>query len=224
MKDDPTEKEMELAKHIGKLEGAASRPKITGGGLLTEALNFVSAHVPTRLTTAAIVIFLGYHAWDYFQRAQQMVAALEAKRAEAAAAIVEADAQNKRIGNDSMRLATLKAELEKVQADAEAAKADADAQNKRIGDGSMRLATLKAELEKTQAESVQAKAEADALNQIVDGIPLAVAQKKAEVETAEADANSLIQSFRMTLRVFQGQNLNGSDTMMGNWVQKFFRR
>jgi chromosome segregation ATPase len=168
-------------------------------------------HVPPVLIQAALVVFLAYHAWDYFNRAQQMVAQVESKHAEAAQAQAETDAKNTLIKGNTAALATLIAELEKTQADAATAKADAEAQAAKIRGDSVRLATLKAELENTQAESVKAQAEADAQIQIIGGMPAAVAQKKAEVETAEAEAIAKIEAHKIIVKtaINPGWILNG---------------
>jgi len=60
MKKEPTPKELDLAARVNALDDAGSRPKIAGGGLLADAINFVTAHVPPRLTAAALVVFLSY--------------------------------------------------------------------------------------------------------------------------------------------------------------------
>jgi hypothetical protein len=200
MSESLTAKEGELAGRVHRLQDTRKRPMLTGGGILAETLNFISAHVPPRLIQAALVVFLAYHAWDYFNRAQQMVAQVEAKRAEAAQAQAETDAKNNLIKGNTAALATLIADLEKTQAEAATAKAEAEAQAAKIRGDSVRLATLKAELENTQAESVKAQAEADAQLQIIGGIPVAVAQKKAEVETAEAEAVSKIEAHKIIVK------------------------
>jgi chromosome segregation ATPase len=168
--------------------------------MIGETLNFISAHVPPVLIQAALVVFLGYHAWDYYNRAQQMVAQVESKQAEAVKAQAEADALNKKIGEETVVLATLKAELQKTQADAATAAAEAAAQGASVKGGTVRLATLRAELETTQAEGAKAQAEADAQTQIIDGLPAAVAQKKAEVEKAEAEARAAIEAHGWKVR------------------------
>jgi hypothetical protein len=176
-----TDTEKELAGKIVKLRGKSGRPKITGGGMVGDLLNAISEHVPTNLVRAALVVFLGYHAWDYYARAQQMVADVEAKNAEARQAEVEADAINQKIGVDSASLAKVKAELTALQAAAQIAEADAKAQAQTIGNGTARLAMLRAEIDaaKNQAASVQAKV--DALRQNINGMPLIVAQKKTRL-------------------------------------------
>ncbi len=152
------------------------------------------------IMTAALTIFIAYHGWTALNSAQQLVADLQTKRAEAGQAIAEANALNGKAGYETMARATLEAELKKTQEQAAAARADADAQNAVINGASMRLATIRAELEKTQAEAAQAKADADAQNQTIDGLPAAVAQKKAEVETAEEKVNREIAKHRYVVQ------------------------
>jgi hypothetical protein len=212
MQTEPTSKELGLAERANELEDAASRPKIAGGGLLADAINFVTAHVPPKLITAALVVFLAYHAWDYFNRAQQMVAQLEAKRAEAAQVQADADAQNAKIKDESLKLATVRAELAKTQADAATAKAEAAAQGARRSGDTVRLATLTAELAKTQADAAKAQAEADAQTQLIGGMQLSVLQKQAEVETAEAEARAKIQNLRNIVNQFVTGSMSGRPT------------
>src|ERR1700733_11964482 len=108
MSEPLTAKESELAGRVHKLLDARKRPMLTGGGMLAETLNFISAHVPPLLIQAALVVFLAYHAWDYFNRAQQMVAQVQAKRAEAEETQAEADARSDKIEGEATKLATVK--------------------------------------------------------------------------------------------------------------------
>jgi hypothetical protein len=48
------------------------------------------------LIQVALVVFLGFHAWDDYNSAQQMVAQVESKQAEAVRAQAEADALTRR--------------------------------------------------------------------------------------------------------------------------------
>jgi chromosome segregation ATPase len=188
MKNQPTPKELDLAGRVHDLDDAASRPKIAGGGLLAEAFNFVTAHVPRRLVAVALVVFLSYHAWDYYNRAQQMVAQLEAKRAEAVQTQTDADAQNAATNGESVRSATIRAELARLEADAATAKAEAEAQSAIVEDKTARLATLQAELEKTQAEAARVRADAAAQGARRNGDTLRFATLTAELAKTEADA------------------------------------
>jgi chromosome segregation ATPase len=188
MKKEPTPKELDLAARVNEFDDAVSRPKIAGGGLLADAINFLTARVPQRLTAAALVVFLSYHAWDYYNRGQQMVAQLEAKRAEAVQTQADADAQNAVINGESVKSATIRAELARVEADAATAKAEAEAQSSIVGEKTARLATLQAELEKTQADAAKARADAAAQGTRRNGDTLRFATLTAELAKTEADA------------------------------------
>src|ERR1700680_2419581 len=107
MSEQLTEKESELAGRVHKLQDASKRPTLTGGGMVAETLNFISAHAPPVLIQAALVVFLSYHAWDYFHRAHRMVTQWESKRAEPAQAQAETDAKNNLIKGNTAALATL---------------------------------------------------------------------------------------------------------------------
>lgn len=50
-----SERESELAGKLGRLQGAKARPSIENGGMIGEALNFISAHVPPVLIQLALV-------------------------------------------------------------------------------------------------------------------------------------------------------------------------
>ena len=190
MGQEPTQDEVDLAKRINDLEGKAARPVIAGEGAVVAALNFINSLVPKWLITTTIAVFLAFHAWDYYNKAQQVAAQTQAVEAEAAQVSVDAAAQGEIIDSESLRAKTLEAELAKTQAEAAQTRAEADALNKKIGDGSLRLQTVEAELAKTQAEAATAKAEADAQSQLLEGLPVRVQQLQAEVIKAEADARS----------------------------------
>lgn len=199
--DKLTKKEVALAGQLAALHDTSTRPTIAGGGMLGDALNFVSAHVPPMLVKISLLVFLGYHAWSYYNQAQQMVAQVESKQGEAMKAEAEADSLNNRIGADSAEAAKLKAELTRLQADSETAKAEYEAQSTIIGGVPARLATVKAEIEKTQAEASKVQYEVDALRQQIDGMPMALAQKKSEVEALEAKAQSAVSGIRIWVQV-----------------------
>ena len=199
--DKLTDKDRALAEKIIKLREASGRPMIEGGGMVGDTLNFVSARVPPALIKVALVVFIGFHAWEYYNRSQQFVAQVESKRAEALEGQVRADAVNKVTAGVTARTATLEAEFEKVKADAATAQAEAEALGAQVKNGSIRLATLKAEIANTQAEADKAQAEADAQTQVIDGMSLAVAQKKADVAQAEEDAKSKVANIRLMVNV-----------------------
>jgi uncharacterized protein (DUF2249 family) len=202
-----TDKEKALAGQVAVLQDATARPKIEGGGMVGETLNFISAHVPPALVKIALVVFLGYHAWDYYNRAQQMVAQVESKRAEAMETQAKADGVNAMVDGQSTARNKLKAELAQLRAAAEIAKANALALGTQVNGGTLRLATIKAELEKTNAEGAKTQAEADAQNQSINGIPLAVAQKQAEVDALQSKIQAQINAMREITR-----------TLSSHWV------
>jgi chromosome segregation ATPase len=206
-----TEKEMALAGRVIALQDTSARPRINGGGMMGETLNFISARVPPTLVQIALVVFLGYHAWDYYSRAQQMVAEVESKQGEAEKFKADADAINNRIGADSAALAGLKADLKRLQAEGETAKAESEAQAKLINGVPLRLATVRAEIETLKFEGQKAQEVADAQNETVSGgITRAVAQRSAEIAALNAENRKLIQTLRGQMKSFEG----GPDAMV----------
>jgi hypothetical protein len=197
-----TDKEKALAGRAAALQDTSARPKIEGGGMLGETLNFVSAHVPPVLIKIALVVFLGYHAWDYYNRAQQMVAQVESKRAEATEMQAKADSVNAMVDGQSTSRNKLLADLAQLRAAAETAKANALALGTQVKGETIRLATIKAEVETTKAQAETAQAEADAQNQLINGIPLAVAQKQAEVDALQSKIQGQISALRQIIRMF----------------------
>ena len=192
MSDELEDKKKELAATIGKRRAAADRPNIKGGGMVGEVLNAISDHIPPRFVQLGLVVFLGYHAWDYYARAQQMVADVQTKNAEAREAEVEADAINQKMGLDSAAVAKMKAELTQLQAAAQLAEADAKSQAQKIGDGTARLAMLRAEISAARNEAIKIQATVDGLKQTINGMSLNVAQKKNEIEAAEINIEQKI--------------------------------
>lgn len=193
MKDNITDKELKLAARIDDLHEDAARPEFSGGGLLSMASGFLFGKVSRGLIAAALILFIGFHAWQGFNDVPQKLADLTAKQSEAGKAIAEANALGGKIGDKTIARATLEAELSKLQSDAQTAEADAEAQATIVNGATVRLQTIRADIAKTQAEADAAKAEADAQLQIITGIPAAIAQKQAEVEQAEASLAAKIQ-------------------------------
>ncbi len=199
MRREPSKRELELAVRVNELDDAAMRPPVGGIGVVGAAVNFLMGRVPRGIVMAALTIFIAYHGWTAFNSAQQLMADLRTKQAEAGQAEAEAVAQTGATGQGTIARANLEAELKRTQAQAAAAKADADAQNAIISGASVRLVTLRAELEKTQAEAQQAKADADAQTQIIDGMTMAVAQEKADVAALEAEAQNETANVRLLM-------------------------
>jgi chromosome segregation ATPase len=188
MSDNLTNAEKKLATRVGNLRDAAARPQVDGLGMLGDALNFIGARVPLQLIRWALVIVLGFYAWDCFTRAQQAVAILETKRGEAGKLEADALAINSRIGGDSAELAKLKAELEQLQADARTTKADYEANATIINGAPARLATIRAEIEKIQNDAKIAQADYEANATIISGVPARLATMRAEIDTAREEA------------------------------------
>jgi hypothetical protein len=171
----PTERELDLAKRLDALEAQAARPVVSGGGLLSQIVTGVVSRVPPRLVTTALVVFLAWHGWDYFNRWQQLSA--ETQKLEAKAAALAADADAKGLSLDGETLQTQKMRTE--------------------------IATLQADIARTQAEADKARAEADAQNQQIGKVKIAVLQKQAEVSEAEATATEQIQSAKTLMRQYK---------------------
>ena len=202
MSSELTDKEKALAGEVAALQDATARPKIEGGGMLGETLNFISAHVPPALVKIALVVFLGYHAWDYYNRAQQFVAQVESKRAEAMEVQAKADGVNAMVDGQSTARNKLRAELAHLRAAAETAKANALALGTQVRGETIRLATIKADFDTTQAEAAKTQAQADAQTQRINGIPLSVAQKQAEVDALESKIQGQMNALRQILHTF----------------------
>jgi len=192
----PTERELELAKRLDALEAQASRPVVAGGGLLTTVVNELISRVPRKLVTTALLVFLGWHGWDYFNRWQQLSAETLKLEAKAAALAADADAKGLRLDDDTLQTARMRAEVAKLQAEADKATAEADAQSTRVGNATIRLKSLQADIARTQAEADKAQAEADAQTQLVGYMPIAIRQKQAEVAEVEAEAHGWIEKVK----------------------------
>jgi len=131
--------------------------------------------LPKSVIVGALVVFLGYHAWDYYNAARRDPAETQEAIAKAAAAQAEADAQNKRVGNDTVRGAAVEAEMQKLRAEAAAAKVTTDALTQQINGLTAAEGIKRAELEKLANEARIAKADADAQTALL------MEQRKAEL-------------------------------------------
>jgi hypothetical protein len=172
MPTEPTDRELELARRLDALEAQATRPVIAGGGLLCAIVNGIIARVPPKLITMAVVVFLAWNGWDYFNRWQQLSAETQKLEAKAAALAADADAKGLNIDGDPLQT------------------------RKMIAD----IATLRAEIARTRAEADKTQAEADAQNQKIGEIKIAVLQKEAEVAALEAEADGTIEQLKTTVR------------------------
>jgi hypothetical protein len=194
MPDDLNDNERDLVAKIAESTEADARPQVHGAGWYGDVLNFVAKKVPVHVIRGALIVFIGYEAFEYYSKAQLAVADLVTKRAQVNQTEAEAAALRGKIGSDTAELARLKAELERLEADAASADADARAQAQHIGSDSARLATIRAEIETANAEAARVQSEVAAQNQNIDGLPLVVAKKKNEVEAAETEIEQSVWS------------------------------
>jgi hypothetical protein len=190
MLDEPGERKSDLATRLDALEIAAARPSTANGR------NEIVPRMLGVLVTLAIIVFLGWQGWGYFDSWRQLSGLTRGLEANAAALVAAADAKGLHLDDEPLLVQKTRVEVANLQAEADKARAEADAQSRVVGDASMRLNLLRAEIARTQAEADKAQAEADAQTQIINGIPLAVAQKQAEVRKAEAEAQQKIETVK----------------------------
>ena len=171
----PTDRELDLARRLEALEAQAARPVISGGGLLSHIVNGIVSRVPPKLVTIALVVFLAWHGWDYFNRWQQLSAETQKLEAKAATLAAEADAKGLPLEGETLQTQKMRAEI----------------------------AALQAEILRTQAEGDKAQAEANAQNQQIGEVKIAVLQKQAEVNEAEATAEGQIQASKTLMRQYR---------------------
>ena len=190
----PTERELDLAKRLDALEAQAARPVVSGGGLLSQIVTGVISRVPPRLVTTALVVFLAWHGWDYFNRWQQLSA--ETQKLEAKAATLAADADAKGLNLDGETLQTQRMRTE--------------------------IATLQADIARTQAEADKARAEANAQNQQIGKVKLAVLQKQAEVNEAEAEAQGTIEEAKYLIQQLRIMRNSPWMTGMEQLLQRYY--
>jgi hypothetical protein len=182
--DKPTPEEIARAKEILRQEGEKPGAQQSGFMGVWGMILQMTHMLPKSVIVGALVVFLGYHAWDYFNAARRDPAETQEIMAKAAAAQAEVDAQNKRVGNDTVRGAAVEAEMQKLRAEAAAAKATADALTQQINGLTQAEGYKRAELEKLANEAQTAGAEARAATALL------MRQKNAEVAKAEADARA----------------------------------
>jgi len=190
----PTERELDLAKRLEALETQASRPVVSGGGLLATIVNGIIARVPTWLITTSLLVFLAWEGWDYFNSWQQLSAETEKLEAQKAKLAADADAKGLNIEGETLRTQSMRAEI----------------------------AQLRAEIARTKAEADKSQAEADAQNQEIGKVKLAVLQKQAEVQEAEAAAQAKIQNIKFTMRQMKMVNANPLYRMMEPFAEFFY--
>jgi hypothetical protein len=209
--DKPTPEEIARAKEILKQEGEKPGAQQSGFMGVWGMILQMTHMLPKSVIVGALVVFLGYHAWDYFNAARRDPAETQKIMSEAAREQAEADAQNKRVGNDTVRGAAVEAEMQKLRQEAAAAKATTDALTQQINGLTAAEGIKRAELEKLANEARTAKAEADAQTAVL------MAQKKAELARTEADARSA----EWTANYLNG-TANNSNTGEGKMFGDFY--
>ena len=206
MSQKPTEREKELARRIAELESELARPKLGGGGIMTETANLVLGKVPTMVLRATAYLILTYLAVSFFFEGNQLIADTNKLQAEAASKAAKVSAARGDREHTSLQAQTLKAEIRRTQAAAAQARAEAGAQGSTIGDKTVRLRTLEADTASAQAEADKINAQLDAMTQIVNGTtPLAIEQRRAEVKEIEAEAETALGIGRVFMNLEAGR-------------------
>ena len=159
-----TEREAILAARVKELEAAAQAQivSVAKGGVFEATWHTINAIIPTWLAAVALAVFLAHFGFIQYIKAQIIDAETALKAAKADVEKAQSDAANGKIGDEPMRLATLKAELSNKQAEAARAKAEARAQAAQVDGETTRLTTLKAQLANVQNQATLARAKADA--------------------------------------------------------------
>jgi hypothetical protein len=209
--DKPTAEEIARAKEILKQEGEKPGAQQSGFMGVWGMILQMTHMLPKSVIVGALVVFLGYHAWDYYNAARRDPAETQEAIAKAAAAQAEADAQNKRVGNDTVRGAAVEAEMQKLRAEAAAAKVTTDALTQQINGLTAAEGIKRAELEKLANEARIAKADADAQTALL------MEQRKAELAKTRADARSA----EWTANYLNG-TANNSNTGEGKMFGDFY--
>jgi hypothetical protein len=181
--DEPTAEEIARAKEILAREseklGAQQGSQLPGvWGMALQMLQML----PGPVIIGGLVVFLGYHAWDYYNAARRDPAETQEIMAKAGTAQVDYNAQNAPAGDDTVRGAAVRAEMDKLKAEAAAAKATTDALTQQINGLTAAQGLKRAELEKLANEAQTAGAEARAANALL------MEQRKAELAKTRADA------------------------------------
>ena len=185
MTEVPTEREALLEARVKELEAAAAQRKtaVAGAGIVEQVWHYFTAFVPPWIIACGLAIFLGFHAWEYFNTTQMAAAETHLQKAQAALKDANARAQADTIdaAGQAVPLQTeiAKAEAEKAKQEAAQAQVEADALNAKIGDETSRLAMARAELASKQAKVGVARAAAEA------------ATTRAGLQTLERQAKQL---------------------------------
>ncbi len=164
MSEGRTEREALLEARVKELEAAAkaSAVSVAEGGVFEAIWRTINKFVTPWLAAAAVGVVLAHYGFEYYMGAQIAAAETQLKQAKSDVENAKADALNGKVGDEPMRLATVRAELEKTQAEAAQAKAEATALSAQENGETMRLATVKAQLANVQNQAALARAKADA--------------------------------------------------------------
>lgn len=198
-----TTTEKQLGRQLAALRSTQDRPSIIGGGMIGDAINFLSARVPIMVIRASVLVFIAYHAWTYYARAQQMVSELAATSAEAIRAETEAQAVNQQLGMTTAQREAKLAELAQMEADAAKATAQAQALNSQMDGQSARLKGLKADLAKATGDRDKAQVLLKAQQNVNErGITIARAQKQAELAKLESEVQKVLAEVQMQMTMY----------------------
>jgi len=160
-----TEREAVLTARVKELEDAATLRKIDSaadGGLVEQIWRYFSAFVPSWIILCGVAMFIGFHAWEYFNKPKIQAAETEIAKAKAAINNAKGDAAGTEIEGAKAEVQRLTAEVTKKQYEASRAKTEADTQNAIFDQETTRSQQLRAELAKKQANAEVARAAAEA--------------------------------------------------------------
>jgi hypothetical protein len=160
-----TEREAALAARVKELEDAATIRKTDGtsdGGLIEQIWRYFSAFVPSWIILCGVAMFVGFHAWEYFNKTKIQAAETEIAKAKAAIDYAKGDAVRTELEGAKAEVQRMAAEVAKKQYEASRARTEADAQNAIFDKETVRAQQLRAELAKKQANAEVARAAAEA--------------------------------------------------------------
>ena len=186
-----TEREALLEARIKQLEAAAALREKSGaadGGLIEQIWRYFSAFVPSWIIICGVAMFLGFHAWEYFNRPKIQAAETEIKKAKAAIDDLKGRVPNTLIDGTKAEVQRVAAEVAKKQNEASRAKVEADTQNAIIEGETARSKQLRAELAKKQALAGKAKLEAEAAGARFGVQTLAVREQRAKLIITQMEA------------------------------------
>ncbi|MHB8267475.1 SH3 domain-containing protein [Bradyrhizobium sp.] len=164
MTEIPTEREALLEARVKELEAAAAQRKTAGAGagIVEQVWHYFTAFVPPWIIACGLAIFLGFHAWEYFNSAKILAAETETRKAKAAIDDLKGRVPSTLVDGTKAEVQRMAAEVAKKQNEASRAKVEADTQNAIIEGETARSQQLRAELAKKRALAGKAKLEAEA--------------------------------------------------------------